>query len=139
MFRDSKRRNKIEQGVLAMIEGISAITLGTHEMPRAVRFYRALGFEVLHGGEGASFTSFRAGAGYLNLITQPAERRWSWWGRVIFYVTDVDALCERARMAGYQLETMPRDAEWGERYFHLLDPDGHELSFARPLLPASAQ
>jgi catechol 2,3-dioxygenase-like lactoylglutathione lyase family enzyme len=34
-----------------MIEGISAVTLGTHEMPRAVRFYRALGFEVLHGGE----------------------------------------------------------------------------------------
>jgi hypothetical protein len=22
---------------------------------------------------------------------------------------------------------------WGERYFHLTDPDGHALSFARPL------
>ena len=44
-----------------MIEGISAVTLGIHEMPRAVRFYRALGFEVLHGGEESSFTSFRAG------------------------------------------------------------------------------
>ncbi len=69
-----------------MIEGISAVTLGTHEMSRAVRFYRALGFEVLHGGEQSSFTSLRAGASYLNLIAQPAERRWSWWGRVIFYV-----------------------------------------------------
>src|SRR5882724_2083661 len=65
-----------------MIEGISAVTLGTHEMPRAVRFYRALGFEVLHGGEESSFTSFRAGTSYLNLIAQPAERRWSWWGRI---------------------------------------------------------
>jgi hypothetical protein len=27
----------------------------------------------------------------------------------------------------------PRDAEWGERYFHLHDPDGHELSFAQPV------
>ena len=81
-----------------MIEGISAVTLGTHEMPRAVRFYRALGFEVLHGGEESSFTSFRAGTSYLNLITQPAGRRWSWWGRVIFYVVDVDALLRpRAR------------------------------------------
>jgi catechol 2,3-dioxygenase-like lactoylglutathione lyase family enzyme len=34
-----------------MIEGISAVTLGTHDMPRAVRFYRALGFEIQHGGE----------------------------------------------------------------------------------------
>ena len=72
-----------------MIEGISAVTLGTHEMPRAIRFYRALGFEVLHGGEESSFTSFRAGTSYLNLIAQPAERRWSWWGRVIFYVAEL--------------------------------------------------
>jgi catechol 2,3-dioxygenase-like lactoylglutathione lyase family enzyme len=116
-----------------MIEAISAITLATHDMTRAVRFYRALGFEVLHGGEGASFTSFRAGAGYLNLIAQPAERSWSWWGRVIFYVADVDALYDRACTAGYEPATLPRDAEWGERFFHLTDPDGHELSFAHPL------
>jgi catechol 2,3-dioxygenase-like lactoylglutathione lyase family enzyme len=116
-----------------MIEGISAVTLGTHWMPRAVRFYRALGFEALHGGEESSFTSFRAGASYLNLIAQPVARRWSWWGRIIFYVTDVDALHKRALVAGYQPTTSPRDAEWGERFFHLDDPDGHELSFARPL------
>src|SRR3954449_1005286 len=97
-----------ETGEVSMIEGISAVTLGTHEMPRAIRFYRALGFEVLHGGEESSFTSFRAGTSYLNLIVQPAERRWSWWGRVIFYVTDVDA--ERALAAGYQPATVPRDA-----------------------------
>jgi catechol 2,3-dioxygenase-like lactoylglutathione lyase family enzyme len=69
-----------------MIEAISAVTLGTHEMPRAVRFYRALGFEALHGDEESSFTSFRAGMSYLNLVAQPTERRASWWGRVIFYV-----------------------------------------------------
>jgi catechol 2,3-dioxygenase-like lactoylglutathione lyase family enzyme len=122
-----------------MIEGISAITLGTHDMPHAVRFYRALGFAVLHGSEAASFTSFRAGTGYLNLIAQPAERRWSWWGRVIFYVADVDALYDRALAAGFEPATVPRDAEWGERYFHLVDPDGHELSFARPLRSTSVQ
>jgi catechol 2,3-dioxygenase-like lactoylglutathione lyase family enzyme len=122
-----------------MIEGISAITLGTHEMPRAFRFYRALGFEVLHGGEDSSFASFRAGTSYFNLIAQPAERHWSWWGRVIFYVADVDALYDRALAAGYLPATVPRDAEWGERFFHLNDPDGHELSFARPLLPVSVR
>ena len=80
--------------------------------PRAVRFYRTLGFEILDGGEDSSFTSFRAGTSYLNLITQPTERRWSWWGRVIFYVTDVDALYDRALAAGYQPATVPHDAEW---------------------------
>ena len=115
-----------------MIESISAITLATHDMGRAVRFYTSLGFDILYGGEAASFTSYRAGGGYLNLITQGEEKRWSWWGRVIFYVDDVDALYQRALAAGLQSSTEPRDAEWGERYFHLTDPDGHELSFARP-------
>jgi uncharacterized glyoxalase superfamily protein PhnB len=27
----------------------------------------------------------------------------------------------------------PRDAQWGERFFHVTDPDGHEISFAWPL------
>jgi catechol 2,3-dioxygenase-like lactoylglutathione lyase family enzyme len=116
-----------------MIEAISAITLATHDMRRSVRFYTALGFGILHGGETSSFTSFRAGSGYLNVIVQPQDKRWSWWGRVIFHVRDVDAIYQRALAAGFTPSTTPRDAEWGERYFHLTDPDGHELSFARPL------
>jgi catechol 2,3-dioxygenase-like lactoylglutathione lyase family enzyme len=115
------------------IEALSAITLATHDMARAVAFYRALGFALLHGGADADFTSFEAGAGYLNLIAQPAERRWSWWGRVIFHVDDVDAIYRTALAAGLAPSTEPADAPWGERYFHLSDPDGHELSFARPL------
>src|SRR5687767_5006698 len=98
-----------------MIEGISAVTLGTHDMPRAVGFYRSLGFDISHGGEASSFTTFRVGAGHLNLIAQPEQKRWSWWGRIIFYVTDVDALYERALAAGWKPMTAPRDAEWGER------------------------
>jgi len=29
----------------------------------------------------------------------------------------------------------PQNAPWGERFFHIADPDGHELSFAE-VLPA---
>jgi len=115
------------------IEAISAVTLATHDMARAVGFYRSLGFRIRYGGEHASFTSFLIGTGYLNVIAQPAERHWGWWGRLIFAVTDVDALYARAIAADLQPQAPPRDAEWGERYFHLTDPDGHELSFARPL------
>jgi uncharacterized glyoxalase superfamily protein PhnB len=52
---------------------------------------------------------------------------------VIFYQSDVDALHSRVVAAGHRPDTAPRDAEWGERFFHLTDPDGHELSFAWPL------
>ena len=115
------------------IQEISAITLATHDMGRSVAFYKALGFHLKYGGEDASFTSFHVGTSYLNLIAQPDDRQWSWWGRVIFYVSDVDALYESVVAHKLEPETMPRNAEWGERYFHLTDPDGHEISFATPL------
>jgi catechol 2,3-dioxygenase-like lactoylglutathione lyase family enzyme len=116
-----------------MITGISAITLATHDMARAVHFYRSLGFELLYGSEDMGFTSFRAGPNFLDLIVQPADRTWSWWGRAIFYDDDVDGLYTRLVAAGFRPEAPPRNAEWGERFFHITDPDGHELSFAWPL------
>jgi catechol 2,3-dioxygenase-like lactoylglutathione lyase family enzyme len=119
------------------IEGISAVTLATHDMARAVRFYQALGFVPCLGGEGADLTSLHAGRSCLNLIAQPAGNHWSWWGRVIFHVADVDALYRRALAHGLSPQAAPADAAWGERYFHITDPDGHELSFARPLRPGT--
>jgi catechol 2,3-dioxygenase-like lactoylglutathione lyase family enzyme len=115
------------------IESISAITLATHDMARSVRFYRALGFRLRDGGEEAGFTSFEVGGSYLNVCSCAPESTISWWGRAIFYVSDVDAFYEQAIRAGLTPQFAPRDATWGERYFHLTDPDGHELSFARPL------
>src|SRR5438128_11911537 len=98
------------QGAAIPIECISAVSLATPDMARAVRFYQALGFTLRYGGEQSSFTSLHAGSGYLNLIAQPAERPWSWWGRVIFYVVDVDALHARAVAAGLRPDSPPRDA-----------------------------
>jgi hypothetical protein len=30
-------------------------------------------------------------------------------------------------------ENEPADAPWNERYFHIRDPDGYQLSFAQPI------
>ncbi len=122
-----------------MIESLSAVTLATQDMAHAVRFYRRLGFEMLYGGENAAFTSFRAGPNFLNLIAAPSDPSTrahgprAWWGRIIFYVSDVDAFYERVAASGFSPQAPPRDAPWGERFFHLTDPDGNELSFARRL------
>lgn len=115
------------------IESIGALTLATHDMARAVRFYRQLGFELKYGGGEADFSSFSAGNSSLNLIAQPAGREWRWWGRTIFHVSDVDGIYELALQLGFRPHAPPKDAPWGERFFHLTDPDGHELSFARRL------
>lgn len=112
------------------ILGMSAITLATHNMDRAVHFYSVLGFTIKYGGGDAAFTSFYFGDQFLNLTTQPSTKNWSWWGRMIFTVDDVDAFYANTVKQGFLPEAPPRDAEWGERYFHITDPDGHELSFS---------
>jgi len=116
-----------------LIEAIDAITLAVRNMARSARFYTNLGFEIRYGGEEATFTSFHVGSGYLNLQLAPTVRVPRNWGRIIFHVSDVDAMYARARAAGYEPKFEPEDAEWGERYFHILDPDGHEMSFAKLL------
>ena len=114
------------------IESLSAITLATHDMARAVPFYEALGFPLKFGGPQEAFTSFAFGTSFLNLIAD-GRGPIKWWGRVIIHVSDVDGIYQKALAAGLRPEFAPSDAPWGERYFHISDPDGHELSFARPL------
>ena len=114
------------------LRAISAVTLAVGDMARSVGFYRTAGFELLYGGPDRDFTSFRVGEGYLNL-TRREGYEGRWWGRVIFYVADVDAAYRQVIEGGLAPDTSPQDAPWGERYFHLTDPDGHELSFAAPL------
>lgn len=113
---------------------INAVTLVTAAMRTSCVFYEALGFEVLSGGPETSFTTYRVGDGFLNVQFDPEHAPLpAIWGRVIFWVADVDVMHVRACAGGYVPEAAPADAAWGERFFHLRDPDGHELSFARPL------
>ena len=116
-----------------MIEGISAVTLATHDMARSIEFYTSLGFGLKFGGADALFSSLFAGSGFVNLTFQSEEQEWQWWGRIIFHVEDVDKIYNLALAAGYATDGKPENASWGERYFHITDPDGHELSFARIL------
>jgi catechol 2,3-dioxygenase-like lactoylglutathione lyase family enzyme len=115
------------------IEKISAVTLKVASMRDSVRFYKdVLGMEIIYGGEGASFSSLRAKDAEYPILNMEQGSAVPGWGRMIFYVADVDAFWEFLREKGLQPES-PRDASWGERYFHMPDPDGYELSFARPI------
>ncbi|HKT92709.1 MAG TPA: VOC family protein [Paraburkholderia sp.] len=120
----------------AHIVALSAVTLTVSDIARSAPFYEALGFVQKAGPAIPGFASFElggaAGVCYLNLL-EGTHGAVNGWGRVILYVADVDAFYAHALAAGAKPEFAPRDAPWGERYFHLVDPDGHELSFAKPL------
>lgn len=110
------------------IEKISAVTVRVSDMARSVKFYRdILGIEMTYGGEDAEFSSFKIGEESLNL-----EHGKHGWARIIIYVDNVDEFWRYLNGKGLNLDK-PRNASWGERYFHAHDPDGHEVSFAKLL------
>lgn len=113
------------------IEHISGVTLTVLEMAESVSFYGKLGFGVSFGGPDAAFTTMRAGQSVVNL-RQAAPSDGSAWNRVILRVRGVDALHRELVERGLRLPAL-RDAEWGERYFEIPDPQGVVISCAEPL------
>ena len=119
---------------------ISAVTLPIFDMKKSVDYYSKIpNFKIVFGGHNTQFTSFLIEDGeksYLNLKLDKA--RLPNFGRIIFYVDDVDELFtymeNNETISGLgKLESKPEDATWGERFFHALDPDGYKLSFASPI------
>ncbi len=119
---------------------ISAVTLLISDMKKSVEFYSKIpNFNLVYGCSDSQFTSFLIddmSKSYLNLKLKKTHS--TDFGRIIFYVDDVDKIFtymqndETISILG-KLESKPQDATWGERFFHVLDPDGHRLSFATPI------
>ena len=138
---------------------ISAITLKVKDMEKSCSLYSKIpGFRLTYGGERSdSFTTFEIGKGskatYLNLEliddddgssdfynksnfgnTKGSED----FGRIIFHAENVDKLYSYMKHDEYisksiVFENEPTNATWGERFFHIREPNGYQLSFAQSL------
>jgi catechol 2,3-dioxygenase-like lactoylglutathione lyase family enzyme len=140
---------------------ISAVTLKVKNMEKSCSLYSKIpGFRLTYGGNPSDhFTTFEIGKGsmttmYLNLeLIEEAENDGpdsykksnvekvkvnEDFGRVIFHTENVDGLYSHMREDEYisksiVFENAPTNAPWGERFFHIREPNGYELSFAQPL------
>jgi catechol 2,3-dioxygenase-like lactoylglutathione lyase family enzyme len=139
---------------------ISAITLKVKDMEISSSLYSKIpGFRLTYGGKPSDrFTTFEIGEGgnattYLNLeliednegssdfskISNLGKTRANEdFGRIIFHTENVDRLYSYMKQDEYiskhiVIESEPTNAPWRERFFHIREPDGYQLSFARPL------
>ena len=137
---------------------ISAITLKVKDMEKSCSLYSKIpGFKLTYGGEPSdSFTTFEIGEGsnvtYLNLERIHDEASSDFYkipnlgktigsedfGRVIFHTKNVDKLYSYMKQDEYisrhiVFENKPTSAPWGERFFHIREQNGYQLSFAQPL------
>ena len=114
-------------------------------MQRSCRFYSKIpGFKLVYGGFRDIFTSFEIGENsfdYLNLQLFASVNDINDSKnivKIILYSENVDKLYSYFRNDKtisklILLENKPKIAMWGEKYFHIRDPDGHLLSFAMPI------
>lgn len=140
---------------------ISAVTLIVKNMKRSCRFYSQVpGFKLVYGGfPNDTFTTFEIGGEGQHILKMclnlelaifnnnhrpphmaenNKDRKRRHFGRIIFHTEDVDRLYSyfRGNKTVSNLiifEKEPTNAPWGERYFHIREPDGYQLSFAEPI------
>src|SRR5260370_16851085 len=97
------------------IERISAVTFRVVNMTQSVRFYRdVLGMELLYGGEGTGFSSLRAKDTHSAILNLEQGKPVTRWGRLIFCVTDLDALWNHLKDRRFAPH-IPPDASCSER------------------------
>ena len=121
---------------------VSAITIFAKSMNDSCMFYSRLPkFEISYGGPDSNFTSFQINQSpdmYLNIQPLSLKQKTESVCRIIFHTEDVDALYyylrndDKVSNLG-EFETNPTDADWGERYFQMRDPDGYPIVFATPI------
>jgi catechol 2,3-dioxygenase-like lactoylglutathione lyase family enzyme len=139
---------------------ISAITLRVKDMEKSCTLYSKIpGFSLTYGGKASDrFTTFEIGKGsktttYLNLeLIEVDEDSSDFYnianlgktrdredcGRIIFHTENVDTLYSYMKQDEYisksvVFENKPTNAPWGERFFHIREANGYQLSFAQPL------
>ena len=139
-------RNELSLDNMVDVYSISAITLIIKNMNRSCKFYSNIpGFKLVYGGSPDDpFTTFQIGKDkrliYLNLelikyvdtmiinnFNKEFEKRHL--GRIIFHTKNVDELYSYFKSNNeisnaIIFENEPNNAQWGERYFHIREPDG---------------
>jgi uncharacterized glyoxalase superfamily protein PhnB len=133
---------------------ISLVTLGVADVPRAARFYEALGFvRKMRGAPEHEVAFFDAGTLALSLYAvsglardagfppdakahafRPSSLAWNCASEA-----EVDAVMALALKAGASELVPAKDADWGGYHGHFVDPDGHIWEIAHnPQFPLSA-
>jgi predicted lactoylglutathione lyase len=119
-----------------MKQRISLITLGATDLPRARRFYEALGWTT-GAGPDDDVVFFQTGGEMVlalwdrvKLAEDSCVEDGGGWGGVTLALNfgspaEVDAVIEEARAAGAMIGREPAETFWGGYSGVFIDPDGH--------------
>ena len=123
---------------------LNALGIVTSDMATSIRFYRLLGLDVPETPDEGHVETFLPNGVRFMLDSEDTVRsfRPDWKresGNQVGLAlecenaAEVDDLYARILAAGFEGETPPWDAFWGQRYAQLRDPDGVPVDLYAPL------
>src|SRR3954466_14713949 len=123
---------------------LNALGIVVRDMGESIRFYRALGVDVPETPDEGHVDAFLPNGVRFMLDSEETMQSFiEGWSRetgnqvgIAFECAspaEVDETYARVTDAGFQGETGPWDAFWGQRYAMLKDPSGVEVSLYAPL------
>lgn len=121
---------------------MDAIGVSSSDLTASLAFYRLLGLTFPAGAEELPHVEAELAYG-IRLMFDPdpsGDDRGSGRVSLAFLCGDaagVDATYEKLTAAGHQCVMKPWDAEWGQRYCVMRDPDGNQVDLFAPLTPAA--
>jgi len=141
MGEHDPRQQSHEEGATAMSARLDVIGLVVQDMARSLAFYRRLGLETPAGAEEEPHVEVRLPGGLrLAFDTEETIRSFDpdWtppsggdrMGLAFLMDTpaEVDQVYDELTSLGYKGYKKPWDADWGQRYAIILDPDGTGVS-----------
>lgn len=119
---------------------ISGLLFWVQENKLSEKFYKKLGFTVIHSED--QYSVAELGSFQITLLNMRDEEKFSKdamaaeKGRGMYAyirVDDVDGEFDKLRDAGIKPATEPKDWPWGNCEFIVKDPDGYKLCFWQPI------
>jgi catechol 2,3-dioxygenase-like lactoylglutathione lyase family enzyme len=106
---------------------LNQVTLASHDVPRALEFYRKLGLKLIVRNLPA-YARFVCPDGDSTLSVELDPDRAGSSGTVVFFeCDDIDARYAALKAEGLHFVSEPQDRPWLWREARLSDPDGNEL------------
>jgi catechol 2,3-dioxygenase-like lactoylglutathione lyase family enzyme len=118
-----------------------AIGLAVADMATSLAFYRRLGLDIPAEADHAPHAEAALPGGVRLMFDAQPDSAGPRTGPSLAFLcehaAEVDNVYADLADAGYVTKQGPWDAEWGQRYAVLQDPDGHQIELFAPLKPTA--
>lgn len=123
-----------------MKSGFSSVVIIASNLQASIKFYRLMGLDIEYDGQEVDHVDCTQDGGCMvSLVPESTvtKHRLGWQARTGNRVVlqfkcanqnDVDVIYTRMVNEGYQTFVQPYDAEWGERFAEIYDPDGNTVA-----------